>query len=85
MKEEIKHCNNCVFIGIYHCFHPNGDYGKKKSFSEEEGLNCKLWQQGLERPKLEEYTGFCSKCGKLFPVNELTNQGKGISLCKECI
>ena len=81
----MKHCNNCVFIGIYHCFHPNGDYAKKKSFSDEEGKDCSLWRQGAERPKLEEYTGICSKCGKIVKVTELKNAGKGISHCKECI
>lgn len=86
MPEEIKHCNNCVFIGIYHCFHPNADsYAKKKSFSDDEGKDCPLWRQGEKRPKLEEYTGICSKCGKTVPVTELTGSGKGISYCKECI
>lgn len=85
MSEEIKHCNNCVFIGIYHCFHPNGDYGMRKSFSEEEGKDCPKWRQGESRPILEEGKSTCSKCGKSVPLDELTNAGKGISHCKECV
>lgn len=84
MEEIKKHCNTCTFIGIYHCFHPNGDYGMKKSFSEEKGLDCKNWRQGEPRPILVEGYSNCSKCGKSVPLDELTNAGKGISYCKDC-
>jgi len=81
----MQHCNNCVFIGIWHCFHPNGDYGKKKSFSDDEGKDCRLWRQGEVRPKIDDMMGYCSKCGKDVPILELKNSGKGLSYCKECV
>jgi hypothetical protein len=85
-EEQIKHCNNCVFIGIYHCWHPDTDmYAKQKSFSDEEGKDCSYWKEGGLRPILMEGYSNCSRCNKSVPLDELTNAGKGISYCKECI
>ncbi|HRZ18578.1 MAG TPA: hypothetical protein P5136_00810 [Methanofastidiosum sp.] len=79
----MKHCNNCWFIGIWKCWHPQ-NFNKEMPFTEEAGLDCPLWREGKPRPQLDDTKGFCSKCGREVNLRDLVNGGKGISYCSKC-